>query len=128
MEHKHLIVRCLANKGPNNKKDIENWLISLISKIGMKLLISVDKKCNPTIAYCNKKGNKGFTAAALIDTSHIVLHTWDEISPNMISIDVYSCSNFELDAVINHAKIWDIINVEYMYIDRSSELKLLKKY
>ena len=34
------------------------------------------------------------TSVAIIETSHIALHIWDEVNPGLLQLDVYSCANF----------------------------------
>ena len=54
----------------------------------MKLL------AGPYTTHVNEKGNKGMTSLAIIETSYIVLHNWDETRPGLMQLDVYSCADF----------------------------------
>ena len=73
-QHKHLIVRADIGWCPQeeNLNIISDWIRSLIKKIDMKLL------SGPYTTYVNEKDNKGMTSVAIIETSHIALHIWDE--------------------------------------------------
>ena len=37
-------------------------------------------------------GNRGVTAFAIIETSHIAMHIWDEPNPALVQLDVYTCA------------------------------------
>ena len=78
----------------------------------------------PYVKYCNMKGNRGITGVAVIDTSHIVMHVWDEPNPALMQFDVYSCGDF------NHTDIckkimedFDIHKIEYKYLNRETGLQ-----
>ena len=96
-QHKHLIVRVNIGWCPQKEdlNKISDWIRSLIKKIDMKLL------AGPYTTYVNEKGNKGMTSVAIIETSHIALHIWDEVSPGLMQLDVYSCANFNPQDVFN---------------------------
>jgi S-adenosylmethionine/arginine decarboxylase-like enzyme len=47
----------------------------------MKILIG------PIAKYLDVPGNRGLTVAAIIETSHIVMHCWDECSPGLMQLD-----------------------------------------
>jgi len=70
--------------------------------------------------YCNKTGNKGITGFAIIETSHIVLHTWDEDTPAILQLDVYTCSDLEIDLVFNALSLFRPITTDYKFLDRES--------
>ena len=117
--HKHLIVRADIGKCPKEKdlNKISDWIRSLIRKIDMKLL------AGPYTTYVNEKGNKGMTSVAIIETSHIALHIWDETSPGLMQLDVYSCSNFNPQDVFEKVnEIFQTVKMEYKFLDREKEL------
>jgi S-adenosylmethionine/arginine decarboxylase-like enzyme len=89
-QHKHLIVRADISWCPQEEdlNKISDWIRSLIKKIDMKLL------AGPYTTYVNEKDNKGMTSVAIIETSHIALHIWDEVNPGLMQLDVYSCADF----------------------------------
>ena len=96
IKHKHLIVRAEVSDSPS-KEDLHQvlkWMKSLITKINMKLMHG------PSISYINQKGNRGTTCMALIETSHIVLHIWDENNPGLFQLDIYSCKDIEVNVVL----------------------------
>ena len=85
VQHKHLLI----------KADIENpirdeiraifFVKNLVNKIDMNILHG------PVPKYCDTPGNQGMTIFAIIETSHIVVHIWDEDTPAKLQLDVYSC-------------------------------------
>ncbi|MAR77784.1 MAG: S-adenosylmethionine decarboxylase [Gammaproteobacteria bacterium] len=98
------------------------WMNNLINKINMKLLQG------PNISYINQKGNRGITCMALIETSHIVLHIWDEQDPGLFQLDVYSCKDFNLQDVISSLNdSFNITKLQYKFLDRSNDLIMIKE-
>ena len=79
LDHKHLLIRAEVNNCPSEKNlsEVLSWMKSLINIIDMKLLQG------PNISYIDQPGNRGITCMALIETSHIVLHIWDETNPGI---------------------------------------------
>jgi S-adenosylmethionine/arginine decarboxylase-like enzyme len=120
--HHHLIVRAEILIPPR-KSDIDfitRWLDTLISDINMNILEG------PIAIYCEKEGNRGMTAFAIIDTSHIALHTWDEESPGMMQLDVYSCAPFNLDNIIDSLAIFAPVHIDYKFLDRTDNFIVIK--
>jgi S-adenosylmethionine/arginine decarboxylase-like enzyme len=122
-KHKHLIVRADIGWTPNEEdlNKISDWIRSLIRKIEMKLL------AGPYTTYVNEKGNKGMTSVAIIETSHIALHIWDETNPGLMQLDVYSCADFAPQDVFDQIeKMFDTKKIEYKFLDRERELVEVK--
>jgi S-adenosylmethionine/arginine decarboxylase-like enzyme len=71
------------------------------------------------------KGNAGLTAVTIIETSHIALHVWDEVTPALMQLDVYTCSTMDINDVFDSIKEWEPSKIEYKYIDREHDLTLL---
>ena len=116
--HKHLIIRADVNNPPKSEIDFENWLRDFIKSIDMKIMLG------PFCKYSNLEGNEGLTGAAIIETSHVVMHCWDRVKPPVMQLDVYSCSEFDPIKVCEKIKKdFDVIKLEYKFIDRNSELK-----
>jgi len=121
--HKHLIVRADIGWCPQEEdlNKISDWIRSLIKKIDMKLL------AGPYTTYVSEKGNKGMTSVAIIETSHIALHIWDEVSPGLMQLDVYSCANFNPPDVFDKINaLFQTIKMEYKFLDREKELVEVK--
>ena len=122
-QHKHLIVRADIGWCPQEEdlNKISDWIRSLIKKIDMKLL------AGPYTTYVGEKGNKGMTSVAIIETSHIALHIWDEVSPGLMQLDVYSCANFNPPDVFDKINaLFQTIKMEYKFLDREKELVEVK--
>ncbi len=122
-QHKHLIVRADIGWCPQEEdlNKISDWIRSLIKKIDMKLL------AGPYTTYVNEKGNKGMTSVAIIETSHVALHMWDEVSPGLMQLDVYSCADFNPPDVFDKVnELFQTIKMEYKFLDREKELVEVK--
>jgi S-adenosylmethionine/arginine decarboxylase-like enzyme len=118
-QHKHLIVRADIGWCPQEEdlNKISDWIRNLIRKIDMKLL------AGPYTTYVNEEGNKGMTSVAIIETSHIALHIWDEVKPGLMQLDVYSCANFNPQDIFDMVnELFKTIKIEYKFLDREKEL------
>ena len=122
-KHKHLIVRADISWCPkeDDLNKISDWIRSLIKKIDMKLL------AGPYTTYVNEKGNKGMTSVAIIETSHIALHIWDETNPGLLQLDVYSCADFNPKDIFEKInELLKNIKIQYKFLDREKELTEVK--
>lgn len=123
LKHQHLIVRSEI-KNPPTEFDLDKmnlWFTDLIKSIDMKIL------SGPHTVYCKMVGNRGYTGVCVIETSHIALHTWDEESPSVIQLDVYTCSDLDVSIVIDKLKVFEPVDIDYTFIDRDGELRILEK-
>ena len=116
LEHKHIIIRAEVNSPPKDESEACNSLAELIKKIDMKVLMG------PFAKYVEMEGNRGLTVAAIIETSHIVLHSWDETDPAIIQLDVYTCGAFNPNRVFEWLQQFDVVKVDWKYIDREHGL------
>ena len=114
LKHKHLVVRCECELPPVATRTVIEWCRTVIESIGMKIMMG------PYAAYCNTKGNRGVTCTAIIETSHVAVHVWDEQSPGLIQLDVYSCSDFAVEDVLQHLQQFDPELIDYECVDRDS--------
>jgi len=115
--HKHLIVRAEVNKPMVCPEKVsKEWMPALIDRIGMKILMG------PYAVYSDMEGNRGLTAATIIETSHIVMHIWDEQSPAMVQLDVYTCGPLDPYDVVESLKIMDPVHIDMKYLDREHDL------
>jgi len=119
LEHKHLIVRAELDNPPMDVAEIDLWIKALVEKIGMKILMG------PYAVYSEMENNRGLTVVAIIETSHIVLHTWDECDPGLMQLDVYTCSELNINDVFDAVQEFGPTKIEYTYIDRENDLTLL---
>ncbi|NJO63351.1 MAG: S-adenosylmethionine decarboxylase [Richelia sp. RM2_1_2] len=123
LDHKHLIVRATVNNPPRDVEVAKAWITVLVGQIGMRLVDKLPE--NPTGFYSDMPGNQGITAIAIIETSHVTLHIWDEEDPAVIQFDVYSCSDFQPSEVLAHFQIFEPVSLRYKFIDRNSGLEEL---
>jgi len=122
LDHKHLVLRAEVTDCPAEESlhEILEWMKLLIKKIDMKLMQG------PAITYVDQPGNRGTTCMALIETSHIVIHIWDESNPGLVQLDIYSCKEFDLDTVMNHIKqYFNVAKLQYKYLDRTSGMNVI---
>ena len=115
--HKHLIVRAEAISPPMNPEFLTKWLEDFIKYINMKVLMG------PNVVYHDVPGNRGITGAAIIETSHIVMHVWDEPSPALMQFDVYSCGEFDPEQICRLIqRDFEITKIDYKFLDRENDL------
>ena len=114
--HKHVIIRAEVLNPPTDEKLVSNSVKTLIELIGMKLLMG------PYAKYVDMPGNRGLTVASIIETSHIVMHTWGECDPAMIQLDVYTCGPFDPNIVFTWLEQYKPTKIDYKYIDREFDL------
>jgi S-adenosylmethionine/arginine decarboxylase-like enzyme len=69
------------------------------------------------------EGNRGLTAFAIIETSHIAMHIWDEVSPALCQLDVYTCSEMDPNQVLPFLEVMEPTKVEYKFLDRESKFE-----
>ena len=120
--HKHLIVRAEVYRPPMDEEVLSRWLEEFISEIGMKVMMG------PYVKYSNMIGNRGITGAAIIETSHIVMHVWDEVHPALMQFDVYSCGEFDPETICKKIeKDFTVHKIEYKFLDREHDLKDVKQ-
>jgi S-adenosylmethionine/arginine decarboxylase-like enzyme len=96
---------------------LQCWLEKFIKEIGMKVMMG------PYVKYSNMIGNRGITGAAIIETSHIVMHVWDEIHPALMQFDVYSCGEFDPETICKKIENDFIVHkIEYKFLNRENDL------
>ena len=117
----HLIIVADVLRPPINSFAAEVWLRRLIADIGMKLAEIPD---NPLIYYCATPGNRGLTATAIIETSNITLHTWDEKSPAELQLDVFTCGALDADAVLRFVGEFEPVNYGALVLNRREGISL----
>ena len=112
--HKHLLIRAEVKKPLVNKNHAIKYLRKMIKAINMKAMYG------PTASYCKMPGNKGLTAFAIIETSHIAMHIWDEPSPALLQLDVYTCSEMNPEQVLPFLDVMEPTKVEWKLLDREN--------
>jgi S-adenosylmethionine/arginine decarboxylase-like enzyme len=119
--HKHLIIRAEALNPPTDTTYLTNWFKEFIESINMKVLMG------PYVVYHDVPGNRGITGAAIIETSHIVMHVWDEVSPALMQFDVYSCGEFDAEQICKKITSDFVVEkIDYKFLDRENGLVEIK--
>lgn len=116
--HHHLVVRAELAAPPTDPTYITEWKRNLVSAIGMKILMG------PYATYSDMPGNRGLTVATVIETSHIVLHVWDEESPGLMQLDVYSCAEFDKQTIFAAIQEFEPTKIDYKFLDRTGDFIL----
>lgn len=117
--HQHLLIKAFVMNPPKKSEPFETWLKEIVANINMKLV------AGPYSVYVDSLGNSGLTGGCYIETSHLAAHVWDEPSPAMIQFDVYSCSCFDPQVVLESMKRFGLVSYEYMLIDRNEGMKVI---
>ena len=116
--HKHLIVRAEASRPPMDEEQLTEWMREFVESINMKIFMG------PYVKYRSMPGNRGITAVAIIETSHIAMHIWDEPNPALMQFDVYSCGEFDVEKICEKIKKdFDIKKIEYKFLNRETGLQ-----
>ena len=118
LHHQHIVMRAYVNKPPMGVEEITVWLKDLIQAIDMKIL------SGPHAVYLDKEGNRGLTAVTVIETSHIAIHVWDEESPGLIQLDVYSCKDFDKETVFSKFAQFEPVSTEWFMLNRTDKLSI----
>ena len=119
--HIHLLVKGYINNPPKSEETLNQWFRELVNKVGMVVV------AGPTSVYVNELGNEGITGTVTLATSHASIHVWDAIDPSMFQFDLYSCSDFTPEQVLNHInENFNLQSATWQFIDRNSdEFKLI---
>ena len=121
LEHKHIIIRAEVSEPIMRRNKAIKFLNRIIKAIGMKSMYG------PTASYCKMSGNRGVTAFAIIETSHIAIHVWDEADPALLQLDVYTCGPFDMDIIFDDIEQFNPTKVEWKYLDREHGLNEVSK-
>ena len=115
--HKHLIVRAEVSRPPMDEEQLTEWMKEFVESINMKIFMG------PYVKYCSMPGNRGITAVAIIETSHIAMHIWDEVNPALMQFDVYSCGEFDVEKICNKIKKdFATTKIENKFLNRETGL------
>ena len=79
----------------------------------------------PYASYVSKEGNRGITGVVMIETSHIAIHIWDEVSPALVQCDVYSCAEFSSNEVLAEFLDMEVVKLNHIMLDRGKEIKTM---
>ena len=116
--HQHLIVRCLVKSPIREVAILNKWFADLVEKVGMVVV------AGPTSVYVSEEGNEGLTGTVTLATSHASIHIWDAEYPHLVQFDIYSCKCFEVQDVIDHLNVMELLNYQIMTVDRNEGLSV----
>lgn len=123
--HRHLILDAKVKYPPQNEDEIKTLLTDIIESIGMKVAQLSNGQPNPIAWYCDDPDNRGLTATAILTTSHVALHAWDSESPGELHFDLYSCSDFDADEIVERlGKEFGIVQAQGLMVDREQTAPL----
>jgi len=112
----HLMIVVTANglrRPPHLASEIEEWLTRLVSEVDMEVLMEA-RACQ-----CDIPGNEGVTGTVCITTSHAAIHVWNAVAEPYLRMDLYSCKQFEVDAVLRMVREFEPTSGSWMLIDRN---------
>lgn len=122
LQHKVAIVKAKVESPPFDETQICKWLKKLVADLGMNVLMG------PYAVYSDKEGNAGLTAMVIIDTSHIALHCWDEESPGLLRLDVYTCAALDMNVIWAAIEEFGVIEKHYVLMDTDGpSISILEK-
>jgi S-adenosylmethionine/arginine decarboxylase-like enzyme len=119
--HLHLLVKGHIKNPPKSEEILNQWFKELVNKVRMVVI------AGPTSVYVDEPGNEGITGTVTLATSHAAIHVWDKQEPAMFQFDIYSCSCFEASEVIEHLNEFELVDCEWLFIDRNEGLKITDK-
>jgi len=119
--HLHLLVKGYISHPPKSEEKLNQWFRELVNKVGMVVV------AGPTSVYVDEPGNEGITGTVTLATSHASIHVWDAANPPMFQFDLYSCSDFTPEQVLNHInEHFNLQSAIWQFIDRNGmEFKLI---
>jgi S-adenosylmethionine/arginine decarboxylase-like enzyme len=118
--HNHVLINGYTLLPPTDEEKTKVWMQALVDSIGMKTIQG------PFASYVTKEGNRGLTAAVMIETSHIAMHVWDESDPAFMQFDLYTCSTLPVEKVIKNLEDhFGLFNHSVLVLERSDGFKIV---
>jgi S-adenosylmethionine/arginine decarboxylase-like enzyme len=101
---------------PKEEARLNEFFKSLVNKVRMVVV------AGPTSVYVNEVGNEGITGTVTLATSHSSIHVWDAQNPSMFQFDLYSCSCFTAEEVLEELNSWfQLESANWIMLDRNGE-------
>lgn len=114
LNHLHLLVTAHIDRPPLTAQQGQEWLLGLVELIDMQILMDAQA------IYCEDLGNEGVTGVVGLTTSHASFHAWHEVAEPFIQIDVYSCREFDHNAVFDYiSSAFGATKLSFLLIDRN---------
>ena len=108
---KHLLLEIITKDGKDlaSVAKMKKFFEEIISRVGFTVVVKPEfYKFKPRI----KVDLSGVTGMCVVSESHISIHTWPET--NYFAFDIFSCSDFDEDLVIEI--IGELFDVDKMYL------------
>jgi S-adenosylmethionine/arginine decarboxylase-like enzyme len=118
--HLHLLVKGYVSNPPIKEEELNQWFIELVEKVRMKVV------GGPTSVYVHEEGNEGLTGTITLSTSHSSIHIWDNKRPSLFQFDLYSCSCFTPEEVLEHLDKFGLVSYEWIFIDRNNKMEIVE--
>ena len=119
--HNHILINGRVNYPPQDIDQTIQWLRDLVDSIDMKIVQG------PFASYVDKEGNRGLTAAVMIETSHIAFHVWDEETPALLQFDLYTCSTLPVPTVLTMIdEFMEFESYKYVVYERANEFNVVE--
>lgn len=101
---------------PKEEAHLNEFFKKLVEKVRMVVV------AGPTSVYVNEVGNEGITGTVTLATSHSSIHVWDAERPSMFQFDLYSCSCFTAEEVLEELDSWfKLESANWIMLDRNGE-------
>jgi S-adenosylmethionine/arginine decarboxylase-like enzyme len=114
--HLHLLVKGYIKTPPKTEKILNTFFKQLVETVNMKVV------AGPTSVYVSEPGNEGMTGTVTLATSHAAIHIWDAEKPSMFQFDLYSCSEFTSEQVLEEMDMWfGLDSVYWVMYDRNGD-------
>jgi S-adenosylmethionine/arginine decarboxylase-like enzyme len=119
--HNHILLNARVKNPPQDTDQARIWLSNLVKDIDMKIVQG------PFASYVDVPGNRGLTAAVMIETSHIAFHVWDEEDPGLLQFDLYTCSTLPVQTVIDSIdEYMELVSYRYLVYERASAFNVVE--
>lgn len=113
--HRHILLMGYIKNAPKTEEEINVWFENLVSLVRMKVV------AGPISKYVTEKNNEGITGCVSLATSHAAIHIWDSESPCFFQFDLYSCSDFTTQEIIEYFdETFGLVEYKHMFIDRNN--------
>lgn len=112
--HKHIVLTAAVNSPPKTEAEVISWLSDMVKAVDMNILDG------PYASTSDVVNNEGITGVVIIDTSHIALHLWNNVTPAIIELDIFSCKDYDVSIPIDFLNKFDINAINFRCIDRTN--------
>lgn len=114
--HLHLLVKGYMSNPTKEEAHLSEFFKKLVEKVRMVVV------AGPTCVYVDELGNEGITGTVTLATSHASIHIWDAERPAMFQFDLYSCSEFTAEEVLDELNNWfELESANWIMLDRNGD-------